>query len=119
MSLTVEVQRVLSQLLRLQVLCPPFVQGGILQTLDERLQAVNHVELGEHSGHFSLVRATLDVVLNGTVDFMNCLEVLGHLEMRVFQVDPVVLLGNLDGFVPLAAGHVQLYEQIVSAAFFI
>ena len=84
LSLTVEVQCVLRQVLGFQVLGPPFVQSRILQALDERLQAVDHVEFSEHSGNFSLVSATLNVVLDGTINFMNRLKVLGHLEVRVF-----------------------------------
>jgi len=45
--------------------------------------------------------------------------VLIHREVSVLEIDPVELLGDLDGLVELTTGLVQLAEQVVAAAFLV
>lgn len=63
--------------------------------------------------------STLNVVLDGTIYFMDSLEVLCHLEVSILKVNTVVFLGNFDSLVPLTAGHVEFDEQVVPSTFFI
>lgn len=103
LSFAVEIESILNHVLRLKILGPPLIEGWVFKALDERLEPVYHVHFSEHSGNFGSMGFTFNVVLDGSIDFMNSFEMFCHLEMCILQVNPVVLLSNLDGFVPFAA----------------
>lgn len=119
LGLSIKIESILNKLLSFKILGPPLVEGRVFEALDEGLKAVDHVHLSEHTRNFSLVGSTLDVVLDGTINFMDSFEVLCHLEVCILEVDTVIFLSDFDSLVPLTAGHVKFDEEVVPSTLFI
>jgi len=106
----IELEGFLNDALRFEILGPPFVEGGLTLADDELLKPVDHIELGEHPGDLAAVCAAFDVVFDREVYFTDRFVVLGHLVVRIFEVDAVELCGYFYSFFELAVGLVQLAE---------
>lgn len=103
----------------LKVLSPPFVEGRLLLRLNKLLKPVKEAQSTEHPWHLGFVCVALNIVSDSLIDSTDRLEVLGHREVSILEIDPVELLRDLDGLVELTARLVELAEQVVTAAFLV
>lgn len=106
-GLVVHLQSFLLKTLSLKILSPPLIQCWILLIEYKVLQSFRLIHLNQHSWHFSFICSWFDEVFNCQFNLPSFLVVFSYRIIRAFQINPVVFLGYLNCFVPLATSLMQ------------